>query len=477
MNTDAPWPELSQALPRVLAMQTKLHRWAAADPGRRFDDLANLVYDPAFLTVAWDRVRGNAGARTAGVDQIAPRSVGTGAGELLADLRRELKTGQFLPQRVREKTIPKTSGKLRRLGIPTTRDRIVQAALKLVLEPIFEADFQPCSYGFRPRRRAQDAIAEIHHLASPTRNYEWVFEADIEACFDEIDHPALMGRVRHRIGDKRVLGWVTAFLRAGILSEDGLNRETITGTPQGGILSPLLANIALSVLDEHFAAKWAALGPSWTRAKRRRAGQPVMKLVRYADDFVVLLHGQRADADALWDEVGAVLAPMGLRLSVAKTRVCHIDEGFDFLGWRIQRRPWRGRTGKKAIYTYPSKKALASIVDKVRTLTRRASHRTLADLLRRINPVLRGWCTYFRHGVSSRTFGYVDHYAFWRIVGWLRKRHPRLNMHTLVRRFLPGWEIRAEGIEFFRAEAVAIERYRYRGTRIPTPWTSATTAA
>lgn len=477
MNTDAPWPELSQALPRVLGMQTKLHRWAAADPGRRFDDLANLVYDPAFLTVAWDRVRGNAGARTAGVDLIAPRSVGAGAAELLADLRRELKAGQFLPERVREKTIPKTSGKLRRLGIPTTRDRIVQAALKLVLEPIFEGDFQPCSYGFRPRRRAQDAIAEIHYLASPTRNYEWVFEADIEACFDLIDHSALIDRVRHRIGDKRVLGWVTAFLKAGVLSEDGLNRETITGTPQGGILSPLLANIALSVLDEHFAAKWAALGPAWTRAKRRRAGQPVMKLVRYADDFVVLLHGQRADADALWDEVGAVLAPMGLRLSVAKTRVCHIDEGFDFLGWRIRRRAWRSRTGKTAIYTYPAKKALASIVDKVRTLTRRASHRTLADLLRRINPVLRGWCTYFRHGVSSRTFGYVDHYAFWRIVGWLRKRHPRLNMHTLVRRFLPGWKIRAEGIEFFRANTVAIERYRYRGTRIPTPWTSATSAA
>ena len=144
--------------------------------------------------------------------------------------------------------------------------------------------------------------------------------------------------------------------------------------------------------------------------------------------------------------------------------------------FRIQRHQKRGTT-KRFVYTYPSKKALLSVTGKVRTLTRRASHRTLADLLRRINPVLRGWCTYFRHGVSSRTFGYVDHYAFWRIVGWLRKRHLRLNMHTLVRRFFPGWRIRAEGIEFFRAETVAIERYRYRGTRIPTPWTSATTAA
>lgn len=475
MNTGASWPGLDEAEVRVRAMQRKLHRWAKADPGRRFDDLRNLVYDPAFLAVAWSRVRSNKGARTAGVDGIAPRDIGSAAAELLGGLRDDLKANRFVPCPVREKAIPKASGKVRHLGIPTTADRIVQATLKLVLEPIFEADFQPCSYGFRPRRRAQDAIAEIHYLASPNRNYEWVFEGDITACFDEISHPALMRRVRARIADKRVLAWITAFLRAGILSEDGLNRETITGTPQGGILSPLLANIALSVLDEHFAAKWTALGPEWTRAKHRRAGGAVMKIVRYADDFVVMLAGQRADAEALWDEVGAVLAPMGLRLSASKTRICHIDEGFDFLGWRIQRRAWRNRSGKRAVYTYPSKKALASIVDKIRTLTRRRSHRTLADLLRRLNPVLRGWCNYFRHGVSSRTFGYIDHFAFWRVVGWLRKRHLGLNMHTLIRRFAPGWQIQAKGIEMFRPETVVIERYRYRGTRIPTPWSPAET--
>jgi RNA-directed DNA polymerase len=152
---------------------------------------------------------------------------------------------------------------------------------------------------------------------------EWVFEADITACFDEIDHTALMGRVRDRIGDKRVLSLVKAFLSAGILTEDATARATITGTPQGGILSPLLANIALSVLDEHFTQKWEALGPSWTRAKHRRDGVPAMRLVRYADDIVVMIAGTRDDADALWDEVGQVLAPMGLRLSEEKTRVCH----------------------------------------------------------------------------------------------------------------------------------------------------------
>jgi RNA-directed DNA polymerase len=457
-------------------MQTKLHQWAKAEPGRRFDDVYNLVYDPAFLVVAWRRVRGNKGARTAGVDGIAPRALGSGTEALLVRLRGTLKSRRFVPQRVREKLIPKAGGKIRSLGIPTVADRVVQAALKLVLEPIFEADFKPCSYGFRPRRRAQDAIAEIHHLASPNRNYHWVFEADIKACFDEINHTALLGRMRHRIADRRILALVKAFLKAGVLREDGARRETITGTPQGGILSPLLANVALSVLDEHFHQKWEALGPYWTRAKRRSAGEPVMKLVRYADDFVVMVHGDRAAAEALRSEVSAVLAPIGLRLSEEKTRVCHIDEGFDFLGWRVQRRSWRGRDGAKALYTYPSKKALASVVDKVRRLTRRAQHRTLADLLHRLNPVLRGWCNYFRHGVSSRSFHYVDHFAFWRIVGWLRKRHLGLNMHTLVRRFLPGWRIHDGGIDMFRPRQVAIARYRYRGARIPTPWASATTA-
>jgi RNA-directed DNA polymerase len=201
-----------------------------------------------------------------------------------------------------------------------------------------------------------------------------------------------------------------------------------------------------------------------------------MKLIRYADDFVVCVHGSRADAEALWDEVATVLQPMGLHLSLEKTRTTHIDDGFDFLGWHIQRRQIKGHAGKTAVYTYPSAKSLASIIGKVRRLTRRASHRTLADLLRRINPVLRGWCNYFQHGVSKRVFSYLDHFAFWRIVGWLRKRHLKLNMGTLVRRFLPGWEIRANGIKFFRAFKVPVTRYRYRGTRIPTPWARTATA-
>ncbi|MDQ3462412.1 MAG: group II intron reverse transcriptase/maturase, partial [Actinomycetota bacterium] len=404
MNTDAPWPTLPEAEARVLGIQTKLHRWATDDPGRRFDDLSNLVADPAFLVVAWDRVRGNRGARSAGVDGVKPDSIVFGTA-LCEGLRAELKARTFSPMPVRERLIPKAGGKARRLGIATARDRVVQASLKLVLEPIFEADFKPCSYGFRPRRRAQDAIAEIHMLA--TNSYEWVLEGDITACFDEIDHTALMDRVRHRIGDKRVLGLVKAFLHAGILTEDGVERDTVTGTPQGGILSPLLANVALSVLDEHFADRW---GNQSERAKRRRHGLANYRLVRYADDFVVMVSGTRAHAEDLREEVAAVLAPMGLRLSEAKTRIAHIDEGLDFLGYRIQRQTKRGTT-KRYVYTFPSKKALASIKAKVRALTRGSTDQPLAVLLHRLNPVLRGWTNYFRYGVSSATFAYLDHFT------------------------------------------------------------------
>ena len=235
VNTDAPSVRVSP-FGRVSGMQAKLHRWAVADPGRRFDDLFNLVYDPATLFVAWIRVVGNTGARSAGVDGVRATDVeDAGVQVFLDDIRTGLRQQTFRPMPVRERMIPKPggSGKVRRLGIPTVTDRVVQAALKLVLEPIFEADFVPVSYGFRPKRRAQDAIAEIHLFG--TRDYRWVLDADIEACFDTIDHTALMDRVRRRVGDRRVLALVKAFLKAGLLTELGEERDTPTGTPQGGL--------------------------------------------------------------------------------------------------------------------------------------------------------------------------------------------------------------------------------------------------
>jgi RNA-directed DNA polymerase len=239
VNTGAvAWPSADSAYFAVREMQIKLHRWAGGDSSRRFGDLFNLVYDPAFLVHAWERVSADKGARTPGADKATAAMIESRAGveAFLGQIRDLLKSGEFGPAEVRQVTIPKASGKLRKLGIPTVADRVVQASLKAVLEPIFEADFPPCSYGFRPNRRAQDAIAEIHHYG--TSGYRWVLECDIKACFDEIDHTALMDRLRVRIKDKRLRALVKAFLKSGVLTELGGREETLTGTPQGGILTP-----------------------------------------------------------------------------------------------------------------------------------------------------------------------------------------------------------------------------------------------
>jgi RNA-directed DNA polymerase len=481
MPKDAP-PNGSAALepairPRqwVSEMQAKLHRWAAADSGRGFDDLFNLVHDPATLLAAFDRVASNLGARTAGVDGLTVDDVErlVGVRGFLDDLRAQLKQGTFRPLPVRERTIPKPggSGKVRRLGIPTVADRVVQAALKLVLEPIFEADFEPVSYGFRPKRRAHDAIAEIHHFG--TLGYRWVLDADIEACFDSIDHAALMDRVRRRVKDKRVLGLVKAFLKAGVLTELGENRDTHTGTPQGGILSPLLANIALHVLDEHLQGQWREqMGTNHGRARRRQNGLGTWRLVRYADDFVVLVHGSQRNVEALREETATVLARMGLRLSPAKTQIVHMSEGFDFLGFHIQWRRKHG-TNKWHVYTFIADRPVRQLKVKIRDLTRRTSQQNLRDVLIRLGQIMRGWANYFKYAVCKHIFSKLAGFTWWRVIRWQMQLH-RWKWSDVRRRFTGpagAWEpIAADGIKMFNIAAVPVTRYRYRGTKIPNPW-------
>ena len=442
VNTGEPELELTvgRAERRVLEIQTKLHRWARDDPRRRFDDIFNLVCDPAFLRVAWDRVRSNKGARSAGVDGYSAYAIeALGIEDFLARLRTQLKDRSFRPVPVRERMIPKAGGKKRRLGIATVADRVVQASMKLVLEPIFEVDFLSCSYGFRPNRRAHDAVAEVRYLADRPRCYEWIVEGDIKACFDEISHSALMDRVRQRVGDKRILALVKAFLKAGILTEDGALEDTDAGTPQGSILSPLLSNVALSELDEHIAH--APGGPStsrWQRQVRRGQGQPNFRLVRYADDWCLMVKGTQADAENLREEITGVLAGIGLRLSAEKTLITHIDEGLDFLGWRIQRHQKPGQV-RRYVYTYPAKKALAAICRKVKTACRTTSvNQPLSVLLHRLNPMLRGWCAYFRPGVSSKTFGYLASFTWRQVMAWLRRKHRKTGWKALRRRYCRG---------------------------------------
>ncbi len=475
MNTDDLESVIYRAERRVLEIQTKLHRWANDDPHRRFDDLYNLVADPAFLLVAWDRVRGNKGAKTAGVDGRTAVSISLSAGveEFLDGLRTALKDRSFTPMPVRERMIPKAGGKLRRLGIATITDRVVQASLKLVLEPIFEADFLPCSYGFRPKRRAHDAVAEVRFYAM--HSYEWIVEGDIKACFDEIAHPALLARVRKRVGDKRVLALVKAFLKSGILGEDRLLRENNTGTPQGSILSPLLSNVALSVLDEYLAQAPGGSGTDTTqRAKRRRHGLPNFKLVRFADDWCLMVSGSRTDAQALREKIAGVLSTMGLRLSQEKTLITHIDEGLDFLGWRIQRHHKRG-SDRQYVYTYPARKAVKAVTGKVKTICRTTDTNLPLDaLLSRLNPALQGWCVYFRPGVSTDAFSYLGYYTWQQVGRWLRRKHHRSAWKDLRRRYYQGdaWWPASDERQLFNPAKVGTTRYRYRGTAIPNPWPS-----
>jgi RNA-directed DNA polymerase len=472
VNTGAPQAGPHLATARVLTIQRKLHQWASQDREKRFDDLFNLIVDPATLRVAWERVKANKGSRTAGVDAVTRYQIEQhhGVERMLNQLREELRAGTFRPQPVRERAIPKANGKSRYLGIPTLRDRVVQMAMKHVLEPIFEADFYASSYGYRPGRRAQDAVAEVVHFANPPSGYEWVIEADIEACFDRIRHGTIMTEVARRVGDRKVLALVRSFLRAGVMTQMGQLERRLTGTPQGGIISPLLANIALTVLDREFERRWDEMSRyPGHRQYLRRKGLPTYRLIRFADDFVVVVKGTREQAEAILQELPAILNPIGLKLSAEKTRLTHIDNGFCFLGLRIQRRPRRGKV--PCVYTFVSDEALTSVKRKLKALTK-ASNKNLAlhQLLRAINPILRGWAAYFRFAAAKRTLSYLGHYAWWRVVRWLRKKHAKSTWRWTWQRYGLAGQPREAGVALHDPRTIAVLRYRYRGAQISTPW-------
>jgi len=276
------WPDPDSAYLAVRRMQIKLHRWAGEDTSRRFGDLFNLVYDPAFLVHAWERVASNQGARTAGIDKVTVAHIETwiGVEAFLGQIRDTLKSGEFRPVEVRQVMIPKsTPGKFRKLGIPTVADRVVQASLKAVLEPIFEADFKPCSYGFRPNRRVQDAIAEVQFYG--TRGYHWVLEADIKACFDEISHTALMNRFRVRIKDKRICALVKAFLKSGIMTEPGVREEHPRAgfSPRCSVMWPCRRWTTISTSNGGYIWGHDCCGRSASDAVRERGRSSDMRMI------------------------------------------------------------------------------------------------------------------------------------------------------------------------------------------------------
>jgi group II intron reverse transcriptase/maturase len=445
--------------------QRKLYTQSDRQVDYVFRKLWGLVTDLRNLRVAFARVASNRGARTAGVNGITVGKVTKRVEKFVAALRVELRSGAFRPSPVRRVLIPKIGppGKFRPLGIPTVKDRVVQAALKNILEPIFEADFFPVSYGFRPGKSVHGALEHLRVLLRPKDDrqgrelrlpYQWVVEGDIKGCFDNIDHHGLMERVRRRVVDSKVNRLVVAFLKAGILSEGQFLRSD-AGTPQGGILSPLLANIALGVIEERYerhvsqrriapTRRDAALPERRAKEARKhdkRRGQTIVFPIRYADDFLLLVGaapgpGQferaRQDAEKEKAEVAALLKQqLGLELSETKTLITPVTETFAFLGHHVVVRNSRGYPRTACVTLIPKEKS-HRLRERIKQYCRRSrtSH-SLHDLLRDLNWLLRGWSGFYRHAWGAkRIFCSVDYYAWWSVFRWLRKKH----QHTSVKR-------------------------------------------
>jgi len=387
----------AEAVPRIAGAdadvwsERMLSALASGVKGGKWYSLMDKVFALATLTAAWGKVQANKGA--AGVDGQSIERFAAQADKYLAELSAALREGSYQPQAVRRVDIPKGDGRTRPLGIPTVKDRIVQQAVRLVIEPIFEHGFAEGSYGFRPGRGCKDALREVDRLIK--EGYTHVVDADLAAYFDSIPHEALMARVEVKVSDGRVLDLVRGWLKAEILK--GLERWTPTqGSPQGAVISPLLANIYLDPLDKLMAARG-------------------FRMVRYADDFVVLCESRQA-AEAALAEVQAWVTANGLRLHPDKTHIANCAKkgrGFEFLGYRFE-----------GARRYVRKKSLAKLKDSIRAVTGRTRGDSLERVIADLNPKLRGWFGYFKQAHHS-TFDRIDGFVRRRLRAFLRKQQKR----------------------------------------------------
>ncbi len=406
------YPEGRHVAPaKVRQLQNRL--WAAAkqSSGRRFHALYDRIYRSDVLWEAWERVRANRGA--AGVDGWTLGVVEAyGVERMIAELQESLRAGIYRPAPVRRVEIPKPDGSKRPLGIPTVKDRVCQQATKIVLEPIFEAQFLPCSFGFRPKRSATDAMERCR--VGFIEGKQFVFEADIRNFFGEIDHDKLLSLVGERVSDRRVLKLLRQWLAAGMLA-DGLLSETVAGTPQGGVISPLLANVYLHAFDR----AWAEQG--------------IGEVVRYADDFVVLCDTQE-QAEAAERLASELLGRLGLSLHPDKTAVVDLRggrQGFDFLGChfhaRMSGKLWeRRRIVRYYLHRWPSQRSMKRARARIKALTGRSQVGTeLEEVIGRLNLFLRGWGNYFRTGNAATKFVTLDRYVWWRLFRLMCKKRGR----------------------------------------------------
>jgi RNA-directed DNA polymerase len=416
--------------------QKSFARKAQAEPEHRFQDLWHILCREDWIKTALARTLTNSGSRTAGVDGISKKDLNTDAKQVAftASLQSELKSGTYEPMPVRRTWIPKPGKSEKRpLGIPTIKDRVVQEMLRMLMEPIWENDFLDCSHGFRPGRRTMDCIETLYSRIQPCNKYYWVIEGDIRKCFDRIHHKKLIELVRKRIADKRVVQLIDAFLKAGVM-EDGFFQETPEGTPQGGILSPLLANIYLHELDRWWWEKYGGLSQE-ERSKRRQRNEGNFILTRYADDFIILCNGTKESAEQIKQEMkDFLLNELHLELSDEKTHITHATEGFDFLGFHVQRE--EPKDNKPWLRVTPTRKSEQHLRDTIQAMTDRALvWEPVPAKINAINRVLRGWGNYYKNVSSSLIRSKLDWYVSQRILKWLGERHKGMGKRAILKKY------------------------------------------
>jgi group II intron reverse transcriptase/maturase len=460
----------------IARIQTSFARKAVHQPEHRFCDLYSLLCSRIWIEAALDKVLSNQGSRTAGVDGVTVRRFEDPdyRAAFIEETQRLLREKRYRPQPCRRVYIPKANGKRRPLGIPTLRDRVVQMELKMLLEPIYESDFLDCSYGFRPGRRTMDAVSQLWSYIQGHSKFYWVVEGDIKGCFDNISHHKLMGLLKRRVGDRNILDLIWMFLKAGVMEEAAI-RQTEMGTPQGGIFSPLLANVYLHEIDRLWWERYGRLSPEQKRSRRKDGGGSV-RLLRYADDFVLLWNGTKQGAQALKERFATFLRDeLHLELSAEKTQVTHVDEGFDFLGFHARR---CHDFGKAALIVWPSRKSGQRFRDEVRALTDRSRLSWDAEsLVTHLNLYIKGWGYYFRYCSISKLAASLDYFVGGRVFYWLCKKYqrgPRKTRSQYVRR-VEGRQViavpRQEGglLPVALLRDIKVRRYpRFR--RIPHPY-------